>query len=473
MSLAIINGDIFERKEDSIYISGNRIMKIGNIDSMIDENTTVIDAEEKTVIPGFFDAHTHFASMGLTMESDVSACRSIHEILTIIEQKNLNTVHGWDETVFKENRYLLKKDLDAIDFPVIAIRVCGHLAVLNSAAIEKLDLNKLDPKFYDLEMGIFKEDNLSTITKMYPKTVDDYVHGIHNATERAYALGVTSVVDTVNPSIFRAYERMETNGSLGVRAHLYIKAKYIDHVTGAGLSRIGSEKLRFNGIKIFTDGSLGAKTAALSFPYRNSEENGALIYDTESLTKLIHRAEENELQAMIHCIGDRAVHQVLDCLERIPRKVRHKLEHVEITDKEIRQRMNNLGVPCSVQPNFLKWSKNMYVERLGDNAVLNNRYKKMMEEGLTMGFGSDCMPFSPLFGIRWAVNDPYGECITVEEAIRFYTHGSAYLAYRENDLGSIEEGKLADLVILSGGIDSEDVEKIDVERTIFDGKTVL
>ena len=472
MSLAIINGDIFGRKEKEIYIEGNRIKKVGQIESLISKNTVVIDAEEKTVIPGFFDSHTHFADMGINRENDVSECKSIEDVLKKIEKKKLNVVHGWDESLFREKRYILKKDLDIFDFPVIAFRVCGHLATLNSAAIEVIDLKELDPKFYVLEKGIFKEDTLSKISKIYPKTIENYVRGIENATELAYSLGVTSIVDTVTPTIFRAYERIENDGKLGIRAHLYMKAKYINNIMNSGLSRIGSEKLRFNGIKIFTDGSLGAKTAALSFNYKGTDQNGILIYKDEELMELIKKIDKNELQAMIHCIGDRAIEQVLDCLENIPRKMRHKIEHVEITNEKIRERIRKLKIPCSLQPNFLKWSENMYVERLGDKAVLNNRYKKMIEKGIKMGFGSDCMPFSPLVGIKCAVNDPYGESISIEDAIKFYTVGSAYLAYRENDLGSIEKGKLADIVVLSENIFSE-IEKIKVEKTIFDGKIVL
>ncbi|MEA1994056.1 MAG: amidohydrolase [Euryarchaeota archaeon] len=473
MSLAIINGDIFDKEEKNVYIEGSRIKKLGKIEDLIDGDTEIIDAEEKTVIPGFFDSHTHFAAMGTAMENDVSECKSIEEIIGITEKKRLNIVRGWDETIFKEKRYILKKDLDAVDFPVIAVRVCGHLAALNSAAIEKIDLNELDPAFYNLEKGIFREGNISKIMKMYPKTTEDYMRGIEAATERAYSLGVTSVVDTVNPQIFRAYERMAYTGELGIRAHLYMKASHIDSIVNSGLSRIGSEKLWFNGIKIFTDGSLGARTAALSFNYNESDENGDLLYGNDKLTELIQKADENELQAMIHCIGDRAINQVLDSLERVSGTMRHKLEHVEITDIKIRKRIKEMDIPCSLQPNFLKWSKNMYVERIGAKSKLNNRYRKMMEKGIKMGFGSDCMPFSPLFGIKWAVNDPYDEGISVEEAIRLYTKGSAYLAYRKKDLGSIEEGKLADLVILSESIDSEEIERIDVERTIFDGVIVL
>ncbi|RLF95471.1 hypothetical protein DRN50_03680 [Thermococci archaeon] len=472
MSLAIINGDIFGRKEKEIYIEGNRIKKVGQIESLISKNTVVIDAEEKTVIPGFFDSHTHFADMGINRENDVSECKSIEDVLKKIEKKKLNVVHGWDESLFREKRYILKKDLDIFDFPVIAFRVCGHLATLNSAAIEVIDLKELDPKFYVLEKGIFKEDTLSKISKIYPKTIENYVRGIENATELAYSLGVTSIVDTVTPTIFRAYERIENDGKLGIRAHLYMKAKYINNIMNSGLSRIGSEKLKFNGVKIFTDGSLGAKTAALSFNYKGTDQNGILIYKDEELMELIKKIDENELQAMIHCIGDRAIEQVLDCLENIPRKMRHKIEHVEITNEKIRERIRKLKIPCSLQPNFLKWSENMYIERLGDKAVLNNRYKKMIEKGIKMGFGSDCMPFSPLFGIKCAVNDPYGESISIEDAIKIYTSGSAYLAYRENDLGTIGSGKLADIVILSENIFSE-IEKIKVEKTIFDGKIVL
>ncbi|HDN81458.1 MAG TPA: amidohydrolase, partial [Methanomicrobia archaeon] len=460
------------RKEKEIYIEGNRIKKVGQIESLISKNTVVIDAEEKTVIPGFFDSHTHFADMGINRENDVSECKSIEDVLKKIEKKKLNVVHGWDESLFREKRYILKKDLDIFDFPVIAFRVCGHLATLNSAAIEVIDLKELDPKFYVLEKGIFKEDTLSKISKIYPKTIENYVRGIENATELAYSLGVTSIVDTVTPTIFRAYERIENDGKLGIRAHLYMKAKYINNIMNSGLSRIGSEKLRFNGIKIFTDGSLGAKTAALSFNYKGTDQNGILIYKDEELMELIKKIDENELQAMIHCIGDRAIEQVLDCLENIPRKMRHKIEHVEITNEKIRERIRKLKIPCSLQPNFLKWSENMYIERLGDKAVLNNRYKKMIEKGIKMGFGSDCMPFSPLFGIKCAVNDPYGESISIEDAIKIYTSGSAYLAYRENDLGTIGSGKLADIVILSENIFSE-IEKIKVEKTIFDGKIVL
>ncbi len=473
MSLAIINGDIFGTSETALYVENGRIKKVGNVEKLIENDTVVIDAEEKTVIPGFFDAHTHFAAMGTRMEADVSECESIDEILGLIDEKGLNAVHGWDETSLGEDRYIHRKDLDVFDFPVIAYRVCGHLAVLNSAAIEKIDVDELDPAFYNLETGRFREDTLSAISKIFPKTVADYATGIEHATEQAYSLGVTSVVDTVNPHVFRTYQRVENAGTLGVRAHLYMKAKYIDDVVRTGLSRIGSEKLRFNGIKIFTDGSLGAKTAALSFRYKDSEKNGDLLYTSEELTALVQKAEEHELQAMIHCIGDRAIMHVLDAVERVAGTMRHKIEHVEITTEKIRERIKTLNIPCSIQPNFLKWSENMYIKRLGEKARLNNRIKAMKEKGIAMGFGSDCMPFSPLFGIQWAVNDPYGEGISVEDAIQYYTEGSAYLAYREHDLGTIEQGKLADLVILSGNIASENIQNVRIDTTIFNGEIVF
>ena len=209
-----------------------------------------------------------------------------------------------------------------------------------------------------------------------------------------------------------------------------------------------------------------------------------LIYGMGKLEEIVAKAHQGGVQVAVHAIGDRAIDLTLNAIEgalkAAPRKDhRHRIEHMElVTDEQIR-RVVELDIVASMQPNFLgEWglAGDMYEKRLGKRWVeQNNPYRKILDKGAVIAFGSDCMPFSPLYGIHWAVNAPMdSQRISVDEAIRCYTKNAAYASFEEKTKGTIEEGKLADMTALSENPyeNTDRIRDIKVVMTIQDGEIV-
>ncbi|MCK5562081.1 MAG: amidohydrolase family protein, partial [Thermoplasmata archaeon] len=202
------------------------------------------------------------------------------------------------------------------------------------------------------------------------------------------------------------------------------------------------------------------------------------------LTKHMKMIIENDYQAMVHAIGDRAAQQFIDIYSKISDESsgRHSLEHLEVITRAQLNSIHELGLIASMQPNFAgQWSMpgGMNEVRLGLERIgMCNAYKSILEENIPMAFGSDCMPFDPLYGIHCAVNHPQeSQQVSPYEALRAYTIGSAYVNFDENKKGTIEEGRLADLVVLSNDIlapeNAGKIKNIQVEMTILGGEIVF
>jgi len=255
----------------------------------------------------------------------------------------------------------------------------------------------------------------------------------------------------------------------------------LEKVEGVGLlTGYGDPWLRFGGIKIFADGSIGAQNAAVSEPFSGGG-TGELNYQDAELASMIRAAELAGWQTVIHAIGDRAIEQVLDAHEVVgtDSALRHRIEHFELPHREQLVRVAKLGLCISMQPNFIgNWSgpNSLYVDRLGaarDRA--SNPLRLIVDEGLPLAFGSDGMPVSPLYGLHWAVNAPYrDQRLTAEEAMERYTTGGAWFGFEEKIKGRIVPGMLADLVVLDEDprLHPERIEERTVEMTFVGGERV-
>jgi predicted amidohydrolase YtcJ len=242
------------------------------------------------------------------------------------------------------------------------------------------------------------------------------------------------------------------------------------------------------GIKVFVDGSLAARTAALNEPYIDDQATmGQLLYSKEELDTLVVKAHKANFRLVMHAMGDRAINMALNAIEKalreVPRKDhRYRLEHASVLNNELIRRIKKLGIIVSVQPKcviseFTMWSA---VERLGsERARLLYPLKTLINEGIRIIGGSDCPmePLSPMQGIQAAVTREYypEEQITVDEALQMYTVNPAYSAFEDSTKGSIEEGKLADITILSANprtVPANEIGDIKVEMTVVGGKIV-
>jgi hypothetical protein len=406
--------------------------------------------------------------------------------------------YGYDESSWGESRLLARADLDRVseERPVVAFREDLHTAGVNSVVLERFgeELPTTDVRTEGGEpTGVLVESALDPLFEATAPGREELRNLLGAATARAAELGVTGVHEMVRGSEApRVYRDLASENRLPIRVRLNYWSDHVDALTEIGLgTNHGSEFVRTGAIKTYTDGSFGARTAKLSEPYTDgdaeggdtrtdaAENTGQWIVSPESLRKLVRRADEEGFQMTAHAIGDRAIEATLDAYEREtddPESARHRVEHAELLDEDLIERFRGTGAVASVQPNFLRWADpgGLYDERLGDERrTRTNRYADLLDAGVPLAFGSDCMPLDPLFGIHCAVNAPEErQRLPVTEALRAYTRGGAYAGFEEDRLGTIEVGKKADLVALeeSPWDHPEAIGDLDVSLTVLDGR---
>jgi predicted amidohydrolase YtcJ len=274
---------------------------------------------------------------------------------------------------------------------------------------------------------------------------------------------------------------------LTVRVYVNLEAKLFDLLVGFGIpTGLGDNYFRIGGVKVFTDGSLGAQTAAISQPYLDKpDSDGLMLFDEEDYRFLIAAANDLGLQVSTHAIGDRAIELVIRVHENTSksefvRKLRHNIIHAELLTPPLIDRVKELDMLLLQQPNFVhRWGlpNGMYDARLGpDRAAQLNNFRRILDAGIKVAFGSDCMPMDPIYGIYSAVTHPNPAIrISVKEAIRLYTIDAAYASFDEQTKGSLAPGRLADFVVLSKNpfeVTSDELKNLKVLATYVGGQCV-
>lgn len=456
------------------------------------------DLGGNVVVPGFIDCHTHFLQMGLdALTIELSQTRSIDEALSLMRQGARSTPEGewvigtgWKESGWTDGRFITRADLDSAcpEHPAVAHRVCGHLSSVNSKAISLLGI---DPKTPDAEVnasgrltGVLTESAVGIARDAVRPDGSKKFKGLSVAIRKASSLGVTSIHDNGDATDFGLYRAAETSGKLGVRVWFNSPTDSLDSRLDLSLSTgIGSDWLKLGGLKIFCDGALGARTAALSKPFADDPKNkGMFVHKRKDLDEIVSKANDAEIQLAIHAIGDSGISVAVDSirlsLEKNPRRDhRHRVEHLELPSMSDLALMRRLKILASMQPNFIgEWggTEGMYVSRLGKiRASRNNPFKEVLQARVKLVFGSDCMPFSPLYGIHSAVNAPFpSQEISVPDALFAFTRDAAYASFEEARKGTLSVGKFADFAVLSGDPfeSPHDIRSISVLKTVIDGK---
>ncbi|RLI67038.1 hypothetical protein DRO91_05340 [Candidatus Heimdallarchaeota archaeon] len=491
---------------EAFCVWGGRIVAIGSNETISKEfpkAKKVLELEGQFICPGFNDTHTHLLAYAVKLKDiHLESVQSIQEALELVEKRANETPkgawlfgEGWDESNWKEKRYLTLKELDRVapEHPCYIRRVCGHLVAVNTLALKELGISLNDP---DLELdpetgkptGILYDELINRLSK-HPKlqrSQEAYIEAVKIACEYAHALGVTSVTDNLNLISFKAYQVAKRNGSLKLRIAMNIPQKHFPVFLDLGFrTGLGDEFLRLEGVKIFTDGSLGSRTAALSEEYFDSATTGEMYITEAEYQDLLKKAMAHGWQTATHAIGDRAIEFILQAFERFNnaeavRKGRHRIEHAEyLTDAQL-ARANKLGLILSMQPNFPgRWGKpgQLYEQRLGpERYKLLNNFNKIFKTNALVSFGSDNMPMSPLFGIWSIVTHPLEDIrVNLDEALYHYTLAGAYTTFEEDIKGSLEVGKVADFVILDKDLYSikpETIKNVQVLATFINGELV-
>ncbi|MHA2602141.1 MAG: amidohydrolase [Candidatus Thorarchaeota archaeon SMTZ1-83] len=502
--LVVFNGNIITMNPHNpiataLAVKSYKILAIGDEDLIADLVPTarrVIDLGGKTVVPGFVDAHTHLTSDGYKSnhvhlhdaKSLEDAVQIMKDSLPVYDQGNWVIAYGWDESRWPEKRYLRAKDLDKVSrkHPIFAVRIDGHLVSVNSLGFEKLKIrNDLEGVVKDKKgnpNGVLKD--IEGIFEKIPRTDDEIQRGIIAGNKIANELGITTIVDNATAGTLRHLREVERQEKLSVRTVFNPPVEQMNDMIRLGLSSgMGSPMVRIGGVKIFTDGSIGASTAFMSKAYKGQKGNvGRLLMDKKTFSKIIKKAIKNNIQTVTHAIGDAALEMVISAFEDLEdksmiRDQRHRIEHAELINEWQIRRAVSLGLILSMQPNFVgKWQLTgaLYNERLDEETVRGmNMFRVALDNGAHLAFGSDGMPYGPIYGIWSATTHPNDRVrLTVEEALRCYTMEAAYASFMEKTVGSLAVGKRADFAVLSDDIlnvQPEKIKDIIVEMTIVGG----
>ncbi len=479
-----------------MLIHNGRIAKVGTDPFSNIQAKQRLNLHGKTVIPGFIDSHTHLFSYGIAQKfylnlGDVKSSQEAAEKIRLrsleLHEDEWLVATDWDESEWNPSTPLNREILDNAcpKNPVYAFRVCGHLVAINSIALQLLadQLDNLpEKKKVESSQGLLR--NVEIEKKLYLPPSSKIIEGIHVGCLEAARLGITTAHDMVAEYLLPYYFKTEKMGILKTRICVNIPATVLVSIKGIGItSSFGSDKLRISGVKLFWDGSLGARSALLSKDYVDSPgERGKRINPYDELTTYLDQAMEAQVQPVVHAIGDQAIDDVLKEFKKRREKIttlRPRIEHAEMISDSHIDVASDLNVILSMQPNFCKWAlpSGLYEQRLGKVRTRQmNAFAKVIEKDVTLAFGSDGMPLGPLFGIHLAVNHPVKEfSLEVEEAIRSYTIAGAFCEFQEHEKGTLSEGKLADFVVLSEDpwTNSQRINEIQVEMTMVGGEIVF
>ncbi len=505
---------------------GDRIVAVGSnadVETLRGPATRVIDAGGKLLLPGFNDAHVHFVSGGMQLDSvQLNDAVSADEFVRRIGERAKKTPRGewiqggdWDETKWSPPALPTRQMIDPVtpNNPVFVSRYDGHSALANSAALRLAGVTSQTPDppggtiVRDAQgnpTGDLKDAATDLVFKVIPLvTHEQRLRAMRRALEHAASVGVTSFQDMndENDSFddIRAYGELLQAGELTARVYVAPGIADWQELAKVGIRHaFGSTFLRTGALKGFADGSLGSRTAYFFQPFSDDASNSGLLgkqmQPRSQMRDRMLQADAASLQLCTHAIGDRAISIVLDLYADLDKARpgvdrRLRIEHAQHMAEKDFARFAQLNVIASVQPYHAiddgRWAEG-YIGH--DRASRTYAFRTFLNHGVHLAFGTDwdVAPLNPLLTVYAAVTratldgkNPRGwfpeQKLTVAEAVEAYTMGSAYAEFQENVKGSITPGKLADMVLLSDDVFSIDparIRDVKVLKTIVGGKLV-
>lgn len=449
------------------------------------------DLEGAFVMPGIIDAHIHLMwyarglqELDLRDLSRQDTLDQVAEAATRLPPGTWIVGRGWDQNIWLDTSFPTAQELDkaAPDHPVALNAKNGHALVANSQAMEaaRVSANTPDPLHGRIARdergeptGIFFEDAIYLISRIRPEPdLDTLVDLFNQAQDNLLAQGITSVHDVDGHPSFSVAQELRRQGHQRVRIVKYVRLEALDAILDAGLrSGLGDDWLRFGGLKLFVDGALGSRTAAMFEPYEEEPDNtGLLTLEPDQLAQIARRTAEGGVAMAIHAIGDRANRLVLDVLESvrpISPFLRHRVEHVQLITPEDQRRLAQNDLVASMQPTHAIHDIKMADRYWGKRSRHAYAWRSLKDAGARLAFGSDAPIeiFDPFLGLYAAVTrrsesdgapGPEGwypqQRLSLTEALEAYTLGGAYAAGLEQRLGCLMPGYHADLIVLDRNI---------------------
>ena len=533
-----INGEIYSMKKEgekfqSLGVKDGKIIFLGTDEEGKNiSSKELIDLKGKMMIPGMADAHLHLYAycQNLTFV-DLSKVYNINEMISLMKEKVKNVKKGdwvkgvnFDQSKWKENRFPTLEEMNSIskDNPVIIKRCCLHAVVANSRALEIAGIGKnyqagsggiveLDKN--GMPNGILREQSTKVFDDILPdplkdievqkKIMQDVLNDMSTkgiTTIHTYAAKIWQYNEDIN-----IYKNFEKEGKLPLRVTVCIDELFEPEILTKEKLNNPYRKVQLGAYKIFSDGSMGSRSAALKKPYSDDPQNsGFMLFTQEELNNKILTGYEHGLQPAIHAIGDRALDMTLSAIEHTLKTTKEKgmtdeeqknrlpfrIIHVQMIDDDLLERMKKLPLVLDIQPIFLCTDLHWIEDRIGKERLKGSFALKTMEKaGLIQTGGSDCPveTYEPLKGIYAAVTrqDMEGypaegflpeERLSVYEALCMYTKNVHYATGQESVLGTLEIGKFADLTVLEKNlfkIDKKEIKDVKVEQTYVAGNCVF
>jgi predicted amidohydrolase YtcJ len=512
---------------EAVAIKDGKFLAAGSTTEIMDlagRETEVVDLEHKTVLPGIIDSHTH-PSLAASLVTEIN-CRqaevqSIGDILRMVRSRADELGPGkwvrggnFNDSKLSEKRHISRWELDeaAPKNPVFILSDTGHQGLVNSMALAMAGISqhtqdppggKIDRDQGNEPTGLLYETATVLATKVIPPyTVEELKEGFKAVLDQFSEWGITSTHDASGYNLaIRAYQQLLKEGVKKLRVNLMVSAypkepqgvDLNEAMTHLGLeSGFGNDWLKVMTLKIMGDGSGAGGTAGVYEPQNRGPKGlGLMMTDPDMIEQLVLKAHQSGLRCSIHSIGDRGIDIALDCIEKAQKMkpipdMRHRLEHNSCCTPRQLKRIKSLGVTPSSSIGYMYGLGDQYYENFGpERSRWLHPHRTMLEMGIIAGGNNDCPitfygPFVQMYAAvtrKTSSGKVIGpeEAISLMEAIRLYTWNGAYLAKEEDRLGSIEPGKLADLIVIDRDIFSlppEELLETKILMTIVDGKTV-
>jgi predicted amidohydrolase YtcJ len=497
---------------EAFVVKDGKFLETGTVEALQEKYDfkEKLDAEGKTILPGFIDAHAHFYRMGLQQQKvDLTGTNSFKEVLDRIvafqKERNVSfiTGRGWDQNDWEVKEFPSKEKLDSLfpDTPVAITRIDGHALLVNQAALDKAGIT-LDTKAEGgaIEVqngqltGILIDNPMSLVyDSVEQPSKKEQIQALMDAQKISFSYGLTTVVDAgIDKETIQLIDSLQKAGSLKTRIYAMISNTKENLDFYLGKEPIKTERLNVRSVKFYGDGALGSRGAALMEPYSDLESHyGALLSPVADFKKTAQRVANSKFQMNTHAIGDsanRLVLQTYDELLKGKEDRRWRVEHAQVIDPADFKYFSKNIIP-SVQPTHATSDMYWAEDRLGADRIIGAyAFKKLLDQAGIVALGTDfpVEEVSPFFTFYASTarkdlkNYPEGgyrmeQALSREETLKGMTIWAAYANFEEEEKGSIETGKFADFIILDKNImevDENEIPNIKVLQTYVNGEKV-